>query len=113
MSHCGLDQAAATLLSVNRNPQEGSEMQKKSTLVAALVGAAVLAPTAAAGIAVAPPPGLLGPPIPAPTSSTPKPTAAPLPVPPVKKPPIKPTSAGAHAFPKPTSSTSHPKLPAF
>ena len=97
-------------------------MQKKSTLVAALVGLAVLAPTASAAIAVAPPPGLLGPPVPAPiTAITPAPTSGtPLPVPPVKqpvppvkKPPIKPVSPAAHPVLKPTTSNHPIKLPAF
>ena len=97
-------------------------MQKKSTLVSALVGLAVLAPSASAAIAAGPPPGLLGPPVPAPNAPTLTAT------PPVKKvpvlnapvvkplPPVKPAPTTATApivAAKPTISTFHPKLPAF
>ena len=104
-------------------------MQKKSTFVAALVGLAVLAPTAAAAVA-GPPPGLLGPPVPAPHSTSPTLTSIPTLTakPPVKRPPVvnapvkkpvppvkpAPTTATAPiVVAKPAISTLQPKLPAY
>jgi hypothetical protein len=87
MSDCGSDRPSATLHLVNRDPQGGFEMQKKSTFIAALVGAAALAPSATAALADG---GLLGPPAPAPSAGAPTVAStikSPVPVPPIYKAP--------------------------